>query len=256
MLAEKRQEKIMKILKRKGSATISELCKSTGASIATIRRDLSKMENRSLLFKIHGGAMLSNRNKFELSFEKRSLVNIEKKKMIAMKAVTMIEEGDTILLDAGTTTFFIAREIGKSRKNVSLFTNSLAIAGEIANYSKIRLTLIGGKVDWKNMATVGFAAATYLMNLVVDKAFIGVNAVDVTHGAMTVEEDNAFLNHLMSKSAQRTIVVADSTKIGKSSFFGSVPIENMNFLITNRDVDQETIRALKSKGVKVLFGGE
>ena len=256
MLAEERREKIMEILKNKGNISISELCNDTGASVATIRRDLSRMENRGLLVKIHGGAMLSNRNRFELSFEKRALINIEKKKMIAVKVMATIQEGDTVLLDAGTTTFFIAKEIGKSKKKVSVFTNSLAIAQEVANYPNIYLTLIGGRIDWKNMATIGSMTAKYLMDLIVDKAFIGANAVDVEHGAMTIEEDNAFLNHLMLKSAHHIFVVADSSKIGKSAFFGSVPIESMNFLVTDNGADREIIETLESKGVRVLFGGE
>ena len=256
MLAEERRKKIIEMLRKKENISISELCNVTGASVATIRRDLSRMENRGLLVKVHGGAMLSDRNRFELSFEKRSLMNIEKKKMIAAKVMTTIQEDDTLLLDAGTTTFFIAREIGKSKKNVNMFTNSLAIAQEVANYQNIHLTLIGGRIDWKNMATIGSMAAKYLMDLIVDKAFIGANAVDKLRGATTIEEDNAFLNHLMLKSAHHVFVVADSTKIGKSALFCSVPIESMDFLVTDSSADRKTIEMLELRGVRVLIGGK
>lgn len=253
MLAEERQKEIIKILKSKGTVTISELCRITQASVATLRRDLIKLEDEGMLIRIRGGATLSNRNKFELSFEKRTVKNVEKKESIASKAVELVENGDSVLLDAGTTTLLIAKKIAYLKRDVMIVTNSLAIVQEMANHPDIRLRLIGGKIDWNNMATIGPGAIEYLMDMVIDKVFIGANGVDVMYGAMAFEEENAILNKVMAESARLVCVVADSSKIGKRAFVRSVPIKQIDILITDRKADRKIVKSLKSKGINVLI---
>jgi len=251
MLAIERRRRIIDILKEEKYVPVDELSKMINASIATVRRDLTKLENDGVLLKIRGGATLSDRSKSEISFQKRMNVNTEEKKMIAKKAIEFIQEGDVIILDAGTTTFFIAKEIISMKINVTIITNSLMIAKETANYPDFDLIFIGGKFDWKNMATIGSSAMNFVSDLSVDKAFIGANGFDAIHGAMAFGEDNAVLNKMMANTAKQVFIVSDSSKIGKSALFTSVPIETIDVLITNEVSDDGLIKVLEDKGIKI-----
>ncbi|MGC8638167.1 MAG: DeoR/GlpR family DNA-binding transcription regulator [Athalassotoga sp.] len=251
MLAVERRQRIIDLLKEEKYVPVDELAKMINTSIATVRRDLTKLENDGFLLKIRGGATLSARSRSEISFQKRMSVNTEEKKMIAKKAIEFIQDGDTIILDAGTTTFFIAKEIINMKINVTIITNSLMIAKETANYPDFNLIFIGGKFDWKNMATIGSSAINFVSDLSVDKAFIGANGFDAIHGAMSFGEDNATLNKMMANAAKRVFIVSDSSKISKSAFFTSVSLEKIDTLITDRALDAELIKALEGKGIKV-----
>lgn len=251
MLSMERQQKIIELLRAQKYISVNELSEKINVSVATVRRDLTRLENDGVLIRTHGGATLSDRSRSEISFEKRMSVNTEEKKMIAKKAVEFVQEEDIIILDAGTTTFFIAKEIINTKMNVTIITNSLMIAKETANYPDFNLVFIGGKFDWKNMATIGSSAIKFVSELSVDKAFIGANGFDPIHGAMSFGEDNAVLNRIMANAARHVFIVADHSKIGKSAFFTSVPIEKIDTLITSGLVDYDTVKMLKNKNVKV-----
>ncbi|MGC8545150.1 DeoR/GlpR family DNA-binding transcription regulator [Athalassotoga sp.] len=251
MLTIERQQRIIELLKTEKYMPVNELSKRINVSIATVRRDLTRLENEGILLKIRGGATLSDRSRSEVSFEKRMNVNTKEKKMIAKKAIEFIQENDIVILDAGTTTFFIAKEIISANMNVTIITNSLMIAKETANYPDFDLIFIGGKFDWKNMATIGSSAIKFVSDLSVDKAFIGANGFDAIHGAMSFDEDNAVLNKMMSNAVKHVFIVADHSKIGKSAVFTSVPIEKIDVLITDRSIDNNIIEAFASKNVRV-----
>lgn len=251
MLPAERRQRIIDLLKTQKYIPVNELSQKINASIATIRRDLTKLENDGILLKIRGGVSLSDRSRSEVSFEKRMDMNSEGKKLIAKKAVEFIQNGDVIILDAGTTTFFIAKEIFNLKMDVNIITNSLMIAKEAANYPDFNLIFIGGKFDWENMATIGPSAINFVSELSVDLAFIGTNGFDTIHGAMSFGEDNAILNKMMANAAKRVFIVADHSKIGKSAFFTSVPFEKFDTLITDRPLDNKIIESLKSKNIKV-----
>ncbi len=251
MLAIERRQRIIELLKEKKYIPVYDLSKEINASIATVRRDLKKLESEGILLKIRGGASLSDRSRTEITFQKRMSVNAEEKKMIAQKAIEFIQDGNIIILDAGTTTFFIAKEIIEMKKDVTVITNSLMIAKETANHPDFDVIFIGGKFDWRNMATIGATAIDFVSSLSVDEAFIGANGVDAIHGAMSFEEDNAVLNKVMANAAKRVFVVADHSKIGKSASFTSVPLEKMHSLITDSLFETDVIDLLKSKNVQV-----
>jgi len=239
-----RHEKILKLIASNSSISVNELCKLVNTSHATIRRDLAELESEGLLERFHGGAVLSSKKRFEVSFSRRiNQHNVEKLK-IAAAALERTEDGETIILDAGTTTLQIAKLLVKSGKHVQIITNSIAIAQETADYIDPGVTLLGGNLDWHNMSTVGLVAIEYLRTVMVDKAFIGANSVDIERGVFAVDESSAFLNRAMVASSRQVFVVCDSSKFQRIAPFKSVDLDEVDCLITDNLIDRETAAKL------------
>ena len=247
-----RQQCILDQLLDHEVATVEEIVEVTHSSPATVRRDLRALEVEGLIERFHGGARLSSKNRFEASFERRSRTNVEAKVQIGAMASSLIKSGETVILDAGTTTLYIIRALGNEGKHVRIFTNSLVIVQEAANYPHLRLSLIGGNIDYTNLATVGPAAVDFLQTLSVDKALIGVNAVSAVHGGMAFDEQNAYVNRAMTAAAAQVYVLGDNSKLGNTATFIAVPLPRISALITDRQVNASRITEFQMAGIDVL----
>ena len=248
-----RQQQILDLVARHKLVNAETLQTETKASPATIRRDLTFLERQGHIERFHGGARLSKKNHYELSFERRAKLEVERKTAIAQKASSFIEDGEVILLGAGTTTLYMARELAKRQKTLSIITNNLFIAQEAANYPTIDLNLLGGKLDYANMESIGPAALEALSHLVVDKVFIGVNALSPKHGGMSIFEHNAHLYRSMTGRAKKVFVVADSSKSDAQASYIAVPLKALHTLITDEQMASDTVAKFKKQGVKVHF---
>jgi DeoR family fructose operon transcriptional repressor len=250
-----RHEKILKLIASNSSIGVNELCELVETSHATIRRDLAELEEDGLLERYHGGAIISSKRRFEISFNRRSSLHNEEKQKIAKKALDYLREGDTIILDAGTTTLHIAKQLAKNEQHVRIITNSIAIAQETAECLDPKVTLLGGNLDWHNMSTIGLVAIEYLRTLMVDKVFIGANSVDIERGVFAVDESSAFLNRAMVSSSRQVIVVCDSSKFQKTASFKSVDLAEIDCLITDYLLDREIANKLCKK-LNLVIAGE
>lgn len=250
MFSEERQEKISELLNGKSSIKVTELSGIFNVSESTIRRDLQEMEQKGLLTRTHGGAVNTNRTSFEPSFKEKEDVHHDEKVSIAKAAAGMIEEGDTIILDSGTTAIEIAKNIPNF--NITVITNSIDIAIELSGKENIELIITGGSIRKRTRAMVGHLAESTLKNFRVDKAFIGANGISIEEGVTTPNFDEAHIKKQMMNVSNKVILVADNSKFNEVSFSVICPIRVVSTIITDKGLKQEVIDQLKESGVDVI----
>ena len=217
MLASERKNKIVGYLKLNKRATIEELLSIIDGSISTLRRDLNELEEESILKRVHGGAELFQDLSEELSILEKTSKNIQEKELIAQKALKIIKDGDIIFLDAGTTTGRLAELINQSNKHLTIVTNSVTHLSKL-NDDKLIVYLLGGRVKKVTDAIIGSQTLAQLSNYQFDIAFLGANAFDEIHGAMTPDHEEAAIKSLAIAQSQKNYILVDSSKIGQMSF--------------------------------------
>ena len=250
MFAEERQQKILERLANQQSVRVSELASLLDASGASIRRDLQRLEESGLLRRAHGGAVGSQTSSFEPSLAEKEDRLKDEKAAIAREAAALIQDGEAIMLDAGSTTLQIARQLRQRRHN-TVVTNAVNIACELAA-ADLDVTLTGGTLRQVTFSLVGPIAEATLAGLHVDKLFLGTNGVDLKRGLTTPNLAEAQAKRAMIESAREVILVADHSKLGRISFCRFCPLTRIDCLITDRGAPPEFLRALEEQRVKVL----
>ena len=253
----RRSEEIMKFLLRSGSATIEEILEVAGSSAPSIRRDLARLESRGLIRRTHGGAtlvepLLYEPFRFDSSFLAREQRFAIEKRRIGVAAAELVLENETVGLTAGTTTTHIGRSL-RHRSKLKIITNAINIGMELCNQPGLRTYLTGGVVPWAwSFSLTGSAALDFLDDVYMDKVFLSVTGFDAERGATTLETDEAMVYRKMIKQSKQTILVADSSKLGKVSPALICPSNEIHLLITNAGVSAETIAPFERQGIRVL----
>ncbi len=225
-----------------------------GASAASIRRDLRRLQQAGLLTRTHGGAMSNVAAAFEPSLAEKEDRFQPEKAAIARVAAGLIEDGDTVLLDSGSTTFEIARLL-RQRREVTVVTNAINIARELAS-ADVEVILTGGSLRGKTLSLVGPIAGATLEVLHVDKLFLATNGVDVKKGLTTPNLAEAQAKKAMVDSAREVILVADHSKFGRVAFGQFCPLNRLDRVITDRAPGAEFLTALGECGVELLLAEE
>jgi len=254
MFAEERKQKILEFLTEHRKATVNELVSFFEVSNTTIRNDLREMENEKLLIRTHGGAMLRTRSGFEPDPYETPMKNVQEKKRIAQAALELIDDGDTIILDTGTTTMELAMVLA-SKKNIRVITNDLLIALLLEdNENIIDLLFVGGIVRKGYHCTLKYRAATaeMLSGLTVDKAFFTVNGFSYEKGATSPDIAQAEIKALLRSVAATVVILCDSSKLGSAYFVQFASLEQIDKLITDR-IEQVEKERLEEKGVDVII---
>ncbi|PKG22675.1 DeoR/GlpR family DNA-binding transcription regulator [Niallia nealsonii] len=250
MLPQDRQSEIMKQLHEFKTVKISELSKNLNVTRETIRKDLYEMEEKGLIRKVHGGAILNKAN-LETSYINRKNTNENEKRSIVKRASEFVENGDTLYIDYGTTALLFTREI-LSKKDLTIITNSLPIANEIIDYSDFGVIIIGGNVRKNEKSLFGPIAYRGIEKLYVDKGFFGIGGVDINAGFTNVHMGESEVSRLMLEHCQKTIVMADYSKFNTVSMNQVAPIEKVDVLITDDKADSKLLEQLNEKNVKVI----
>jgi DeoR/GlpR family transcriptional regulator of sugar metabolism len=237
MNSKQRSELIVKLLKSNNRVSVSELAKYTSASKMTIRRDLEALENDGALRRIHGGAISAISISQVTPFSVRSQQNLDAKRRIAQKTASMLIEGDTVILDVGTTTLEIAKAL-HGRRNLTVFTPSLRAAVILAKEPGIKLIVSGGLVSFGEQSLVGDFATRVLSELIFDIFIMGAGGVHVNIGVTEHSLDDALVKRCALKSAQKCILVADSSKLDKVTFARVCPMKLVDVLITDEATPQ------------------
>jgi DeoR family fructose operon transcriptional repressor len=250
LFAEERKQKILEIVKRNKKVTVPELCNFFNVSGATIRNDLRDLENARLLKRTHGGAMLNTKTGFELDSKHKEVQNLTEKLIIAELAIELIEDGDTIILDTGTTTLELAKKL-KDRKNITAVTNDLEIAKSIETFDGVSTVFLGGNIRRNFHCTLGPAGIRMLSELTVDKAFMGVNGISVLKGATTPDVSHAETKKAMVATANKVIILSDSSKIGKNSFAQFATIHQIETIVTE-NIEDHFKKEFDMVGIEVV----
>lgn len=250
MLTEERRLKILEIVEREGKAEVKALSELLGVSGITIRRDLQILEKEGLLRRTRGGA-LPRGTKLEPPYTVQEKRFLEDKRRIGAEAVKLIQDGDTIILEASTTVLQIAKNL-RNKGNITVLTNSITIAHELLFRRGVEIILTGGELNFNTLALLGPLAERCFEELTVDKAFIGISAID-EEGMSTSTLAEASVKKAIIASAREVIGVADHSKFGRRAFAHVAPVESLSRLITDKEAPGEIIEKIKGKGVQVIL---
>ena len=207
-----------------GFSSIQSLADAVGASLATIRRDLSVLERQGAIDRVHGGARIAEGSSVEMAFQERAKHNLAAKRAIAAAAYAMLVPHATVFLDAGTTVLQLARLIRVNPLPLRIFTNGLAVAQEFLNIPHLEVALLGGQLRSENVSTVGPQAEAMLENLWFDQLFLGVSAIGLDGAIYSVDSAEANLNRCMLARAGQRFLLADSTKFGTMATYRVGPL--------------------------------
>jgi DeoR/GlpR family transcriptional regulator of sugar metabolism len=252
MLPNQRREKILELIREDGHAKVLDLSRIFKVTEVTIRQDLEKLENEGSITREHGGAYLNNMDLNVRNFSLQNQENLAEKMMIAHKALEFIEDGDTIILDSGSTTTELAKIITGFR-NLTVITNALNIALILGAESGITLIVTGGEFKAPTLSLTGQKAADFFQNLHVDKLFLATAGVSLKSGLTYPGISDLCVKRAMIESANETYLLADSSKIGKNAFASLGALSLINYLITDSGIKKEDIEWLKSYEVEFIL---
>ena len=243
MLQLERQVRIKEHLVEKGFASIEELSKVFSVSEMTIRRDLDELQNQGLIQRIYGGAMDKDRVFFEMSVSAKEDQFAYEKEKIGKEAANLVKNDETIFIDSGTTTLEVAKNL--KYKKITIITNALNVAVELAVCQDIEIIVIGGLLRKKVLNTVGPQAEAFIKELRVDKAFIGVEGVDPESGISVPDILNAHCKQGMMDIAKESIVVVDHSKLGRTTTSSFAPLEKVDLVLTDDRADPEMVEKIR-----------
>jgi DeoR family transcriptional regulator of aga operon len=248
----KRRKKILEQLDQEGHVTTHTLSKIFNVSEVTIRNDLLLFEKKGLLHRTRGGALRDQRVSIDHNLTDKSKKHLIEKQKIARKAREFINAGDSIILDSGTTTQEIAKRFADV-SDLTVITNGLNVAAEIARNRNVRLIMPGGILRQNSLSLVGGLAENSLRNYNCDKLFLGVDGIDCSYGISTPNLEEAQLNQVMIDVAKEVFIVTDSSKFLKRSFAYIAPIKKISTIITDRKIPQTEYNALINMGIDVIL---
>lgn len=250
-----RREAIVRLISDQGKVGVEELSERFTVSTVTIRNDLNHLSNRGLLIRSRGGAIASKINTAELPLQEKHTRNLKIKQKIGQVAASLIKDGDTIILDSGTTTQEIARRLD-DHKDLIVMTNGLNVANELSHHEKIEMMMIGGHYRQKSMSFYGARAEESLKQLHFDKVILGVDGYDLEAGITTHFEPEARLNRLMCECSREVIVVTDSSKFERRGLQVILLCDQADILVTDKGIPKHYRNELIKRGVKVLIVDE
>lgn len=250
--AQGRRSAILQKLREDSSVTVTQLSKQFGVSEVTIRKDLRILKERKLLIRVHGGAIMgagsSEAEHEERNFNFKRLVNAREKEAIGKAAAAHIKEGDTIMIDSGTTALEVARHLDRFH-DLTIITNSINAMMEALKYKRFRVMLMGGSVRESSMSLVGSLAESNLKLFYCDKLFLGVDSFSVDAGLSTPSIEEASTNQVMISRAREVIAVFDSSKINKRALAFIAMPDKINTVITDKNLPSSI--AIQLRGMKI-----
>ncbi len=250
MFAEERRLKIAKMLETAKSLTVAELAENFGVSESTIRRDLQFLEDKGFIQRTHGGAIGLQNSHYEPTYLEKETIQSVAKQEIGKLAADLVKDNDTVLLDSGTTTLNIAKNLKKKR--ITVVTNSPIIAMELAAEEEIELIMVGGMFRRGTRAFVGPIAESNLRQLNVDKAFIGANGIHLD-GITTPNVTEAATKKAMIEISSQPYIVADHTKFGICAFVKFANLLDIAAIITDNNIDEKWIKNFDERGVEIIY---
>jgi DeoR/GlpR family transcriptional regulator of sugar metabolism len=246
-----RRRRILEILRRDGQVRVAELGEALDTTVVTVRNDLAVLERDGYCLRIPGGAIRTAPKFTGLEFRHRTEQREEQKRRIAAAVVELVQDGDTLMINSGTTTYLAAMEL-KKRKNLSVVTNSLPIAVELSAVPGFRTLLLGGSINSEFAFTFGSIAAAELRQYKANSAILSVDGISSDTGLTTLHAEEAELNRVMMDRSGKTIIVADSTKIDRESFFNFGSLSSNTRLVTDTEGDSRILAEFGYHGVQIL----
>jgi DeoR/GlpR family transcriptional regulator of sugar metabolism len=256
MNAAERHSKILEWVALEGSVTIAQLSERFEVSDMTARRDLNELNRQGLLRRVHGGAVANLGRSYEPAFKSRETKNKIAKIAIGKKAAELVYDGDSIALDVGTTTVEIVPWLA-GKRNLTVVTNCLQIANRVVETFSLdvdaRLILAGGVVRPRELSMVGSIPEVVYRDLHVDKAFIAIGGLSLTDGLTEYNLEDTQIKKILLQQARESILVADSSKFGLTTFSSVGPINSVSTIITDNDAPEVMVYEIRQMGIEVVL---
>ncbi|CNE48522.1 sugar metabolism transcriptional regulator [Mycobacterium tuberculosis] len=248
--AAERRQRLLEMVRANGAVSMRDLAASLEASEATVRRDIRALEAEGLLDRRHGGAVAPGGLSREPTYQQKAQVAAAEKTAIARLAVELVEEGDAIVVGAGTTTRELAREL-LGFDSLTVVTNSLLVAQVLAEARGVEVVMTGGSLRGAIHALVGGAAEQTLASLRVRRAFISGNGLTAERGLSTPNMLVAGVDRALAHAAQEVVALVDHTKVGVDTMFQTVPADEIAFLVTDARAPKPELDEFENAGVDV-----
>jgi DeoR/GlpR family transcriptional regulator of sugar metabolism len=250
MFAAERRHVILELVRSSGTVSLHALAQAVDSSVVTVRRDLRALEEQGLLDRRRGGAAVRGALSQEPSYGEKSRTASQHKMAIAELASGLVEDGDAIILGAGTTTQELARRL-TGKQDLTVVTNSLLVGEALARAPGVEVVMTGGSLRGNTFALVGGAAEQSLKGLRVRLAFLSGNGLTAERGLSTPNMLSSSVDRAIAAAAQDVVVLADHTKIGAETMFQTVATSAITHLVTDDQADAATLQALTAAGVQV-----
>ena len=250
VFAEERQNKILSLLKVKNKLLVNDLCKEFNVSPATIRNDLNQLEKSGLLKRTHGGTMLCMKIMTEPTLSQKNNSNSEQKQRIAEYAAQFVENGDTIAIDTGTTTYSFAQLLS-NKHNLTVITTDIHIATLLEDFLGVSVVLAGGKLRKGFSCTTGAITNSLLASFNVDKLFLATNAVSPSGSLCTPDIEQAQVKKSLIKMGKEVFLLCDSSKFDRQSFVEFGTLDEVDNIITDSNLSPEIFNRLQSKNISI-----
>ena len=251
MLAQERHQIIIDLINKNRVVKVQDLMSMFNVSIETVRRDLDYLESQGYIRKVYGGAVISKRLADEPSYSFREVAHLEEKKQIGKKCAELIEDGESLIIDLGTTTLEVAKNL-KQKKNLTIITNAINIALELINIKDFRVFLAGGRLRHGDLSCSGFLANDFLKQFNVDKAIIGVGGITLEDGISDYHVEEAGTRRRMIERSNKVIAVTEYSKFGVKAFTKVCDLKDVDVLVTDWNVDNHLIKKYK-KHIKTVL---
>lgn len=244
VFAEERQKAILTYLAKKGNASVAELCQLFDVSEMTIRRDLTSLSEKNLLRRTYGGVIPSEPAFFEMSLKAKISVFLQEKKAIARTCSEMVQDGEVIFLDSGTTTLEVAKHI--CHKSITVVTNDLNIGSSLINYPNVNLFITGGELRRGTNNLIGNKAINFFDGIQGTKLFMGVEGIDIETGFTIPDLEEVLIKKRMMKSVNNVVVVADHSKFGRRTMGVIAPLSAVQQIVTDSSTPEPLINEIRN----------
>lgn len=251
LYAPERHQQILETARAQGRVDVAGLARDLSVTPETVRRDLTALERRGVLRRVHGGAIPVERLGFEPGVADRETQSSAEKERIARAALDEVPDGGSIILDAGTTTVRLAQLLPIDRE-LTVVTHSIPVASVLVSRPNITLHLLGGVVRGRTLAAVGDWTKAQIGDVFADVAFMGTNGISVERGLTTPDLAEATVKRALIDAARRTVVLADHTKFGREDFAKVAPLSDIDTVITDVGLDVELAEDIENAGPRVV----
>jgi DeoR family transcriptional regulator, aga operon transcriptional repressor len=249
-----RRQQILQLLVQHGTVQVADLVERFDVSSVTIRADLSQIESQGLATRTHGGATLLRTPPLEQDIHAKDTLNLPLKEAIGAHAARLVKPGDNIIIDSGSTTMTLARHL-RGHRDVTVMTNGLNVAWELANAPGVNLLLTGGQLRKESLSFQGSQAEASLMSYSFDTLFLGVDGLDLQFGLTTHNEGEASLNHRMVERARKIVVLTDASKFGLVGLHRIARLDQIHAVITDEGISNEYRDGLQRLNIETIVAG-
>ena len=247
-----RRNQIKDLISHSGSVKVDILSKRFGVSEVTIRGDLRHLEDQGFILRSYGGAQIREPVGTDVSILQKRKLHVDEKRRIGAAAATLIHDGDSIILDSGSTTSEIVKFL-EGKENLTIMTNAVDIATELAGKPNCTVMLTGGILREKSFSLVGIQAERTLKEYHFDKVFLGVDGFDLESGLTTPNPYEAHLNSIMTESAKEVIILTDSSKFGRKSLVSIIGLDRIHRVITDKNIPPTYLKMLEERSIGVML---